>query len=159
MNKESYLTLKKREYPTTLKVLRSMPEAHRDVKPGPKSKTAIELAWIFVTEERLIQALLRNEKLGMGAPHPATFAEIISDYETAHAETVAMVEEMSDEELDETAPFFVGPKTPGDIPKIRLAWMLLLDMIHHRGQFSVYLRVADAKVPSIYGPSADEPWM
>ncbi|MBI1806965.1 MAG: hypothetical protein HYR76_07940, partial [Ignavibacteria bacterium] len=31
--------------------------------------------------------------------------------------------------------------------------------VHHRGQLSVYLRIVDAKVPSIYGPSADEPWM
>jgi uncharacterized damage-inducible protein DinB len=30
---------------------------------------------------------------------------------------------------------------------------------HHRGQLSVYLRLADGKVPSIYGPTADEPWM
>jgi len=37
-------------------------------------------------------------------------------------------------------------------------WFLLMDMVHHRGQFSVYLRMADGKVPSIYGPSADEPW-
>ena len=33
-----------------------------------------------------------------------------------------------------------------------------LKPVHHRGQFSVYLRMADGKVPSIYGPSADEPW-
>jgi uncharacterized damage-inducible protein DinB len=36
---------------------------------------------------------------------------------------------------------------------------MLCDQIHHRGQFSVYLRMADGKVPSIYGPSLDEPWM
>ena len=37
-------------------------------------------------------------------------------------------------------------------------WMILCDQIHHRGQFSIYLRMADGKVPSIYGPTADEPW-
>ena len=37
-------------------------------------------------------------------------------------------------------------------------WMMLFDTVHHRGQFSVYLRASDAKVPSIYGPSGDEPW-
>ncbi len=35
---------------------------------------------------------------------------------------------------------------------------LFVHQIHHRGQFSVYLRMADAKVPAIYGPSLDEPW-
>jgi len=35
---------------------------------------------------------------------------------------------------------------------------MLDDQIHHRGQLSVYVRMAGGKVPSIYGPSADEPW-
>jgi uncharacterized damage-inducible protein DinB len=35
---------------------------------------------------------------------------------------------------------------------------MLHDQIHHRGQFSVYLRMVGGKVPSIYGPSGDEPW-
>jgi len=38
-------------------------------------------------------------------------------------------------------------------------WFMLLDSIHHRGQLSVYVRMAGGKVPSIYGPSADEPWV
>jgi len=37
------------------------------------------------------------------------------------------------------------------------AWGFLLDMIHHRGQLTTYLRPMGAKVPQIYGPSADEP--
>jgi uncharacterized damage-inducible protein DinB len=46
----------------------------------------------------------------------------------------------------------------GDVPKVAFLWFILHDQIHHRGQFSVYLRIAGGKVPSIYGPSADEPW-
>lgn len=45
------------------------------------------------------------------------------------------------------------------ISRSDLLAFLLADQIHHRGQFSVYLRMADGKVPSIYGPSGDEPWM
>ena len=55
--------------------------------------------------------------------------------------------------------FFVGPKQLGDYTRLEFCWFLLHDEIHHRGQFSIYLRMAGAKVPSIYGPSADEPWM
>ena len=44
-------------------------------------------------------------------------------------------------------------------PAFDVLWGILMDSIHHRGQFSVYLRMAGGKVPSIYGPSADEPWM
>jgi uncharacterized damage-inducible protein DinB len=37
------------------------------------------------------------------------------------------------------------------------AWGFLLDIIHHRGQLSMYLRPMGSTVPQIYGPSADEP--
>ena len=40
-----------------------------------------------------------------------------------------------------------------------MLWMMLSDTIHHRGQLSVYLRIASGKAPSIYGPSADELWV
>ena len=43
-------------------------------------------------------------------------------------------------------------------PAGAIASMMLWDQIHHRGQLSVYLRMAGGSVPSIYGPSADEPW-
>jgi uncharacterized damage-inducible protein DinB len=65
---------------------------------------------------------------------------------------------MPDEKLSETVKFFTAPKTLGDIRRIDFLWFLLSDEIHHRGQFSIYLRMADGKVPSIYGPSGDEPW-
>jgi uncharacterized damage-inducible protein DinB len=42
-----------------------------------------------------------------------------------------------------------------EMPRQGLAWMLMLDAIHHRGQLSTYLRPMGGKVPSIYGPSAD----
>jgi uncharacterized damage-inducible protein DinB len=41
--------------------------------------------------------------------------------------------------------------------RLDVIWANLFDVIHHRGQLSVYVRMAGGKVPSIYGPSADEP--
>jgi uncharacterized damage-inducible protein DinB len=70
-----------------------------------------------------------------------------------------MVRSAPDEKLQQTVKFFTGPKQMGDVRRLDLVWFLLSDEIHHRGQFSVYLRMADGKVPSIYGPTADEPWM
>jgi uncharacterized damage-inducible protein DinB len=52
----------------------------------------------------------------------------------------------------------VGPGKMGDLRKVDVLWSTLQDQIHHRGQFSVYLRMAGGKVPSIYGPTADESW-
>ncbi len=135
-----------------------MPESHRDLRPGAKSKSALELAWVFVVEERLLQSLLRGEQPTLQSAPPSTLAEVIAIYELEHEKTVRAIEAMSEDDLAATASFFVGPKTPGDVPKNALAQMLLFDAIHHRGQFSVYLRIVGAHVPSIYGPSADEPW-
>ena len=158
--RERFLHFRQREYQTTLKVLRSLPEDKKDTKPGVLSKTAKELAWVFASEEYLTQKLLKNEPLGntMG-DMPETLAEIIEEFERRFAATNELIASMSDEELRGTTDFFVGPKTPGKIVKMEILWMMFLDSIHHRGQFSVYLRVAGAKVPSIYGPTADEPWM
>jgi uncharacterized damage-inducible protein DinB len=46
-----------------------------------------------------------------------------------------------------------------DVRVIDILWFMLMDSIHHRGQLSVYVRMTGGKVPSIYGPSGDEPWV
>jgi uncharacterized damage-inducible protein DinB len=56
-------------------------------------------------------------------------------------------------------PFMTGPRQFGEVSKLALCMLMLNDSIHHRGQLSVYLRMSGGKVPSIYGPSRDEPWM
>ena len=68
-----------------------------------------------------------------------------------HNEVQRMIVEAGDE-LNRVIDFY-GYK----IRAIDALMAELHDQIHHRGQFSVYLRLAGAKVPSIYGPTADEP--
>src|SRR5439155_23140414 len=63
-----------------------------------------------------------------------------------------------DRQLSSTIKFYTAPKQMGDVRRQDFLWQMLNDMIHHRGQLSVYLRMAGGKVPSIYGPSKDEPW-
>jgi uncharacterized damage-inducible protein DinB len=81
--------------------------------------------------------------------------EIIALYEVIHRDAIAKVR---NNDLSGTIDFFVAPKTPGKVDKFELLKMMLFDHVHHRGQFSIYLRLVGAKVPSIYGPTADEPW-
>lgn len=160
--KRSFLDAAHREHETTKKILRAYPKDKLDIRPHHKSKNARELAHTFVMEQVMTEKVL-NGTLDMSNPQrppvPESLDAIIRDYEVAHKRIVDMVEKMDDDELHETVKFFVAPKTMGDVPKLDFLWMLLHDQIHHRGQFSVYLRMADAKVPSIYGPTADEPWM
>ena len=157
--KQQFLDAYEKEHATTVKVLRAFPQEQADLRPHPKLKTARELAWIFVGERALGTVVLQRGQLGAGLPPaPETFEEIIAALEKAHAEFANLIRSYSEAELQETCTFFVGPKTPGEYTRIGFAWFLLNDQIHHRGQFSVYLRMAEGKVPSIYGPTADEPW-
>jgi uncharacterized damage-inducible protein DinB len=157
-SKEMLLQNRDREFKTTLKVLKALPDDKLETRPAAMSKNARELAWVFVVEERLTQKLMQGGQPDFGTPPLATMSEIIKELEAEHARTNEILKKMSPEDFKKTASFFVAPKTPGEVPKETLAWMMFFDSIHHRGQFSIYLRLAGAKVPSIYGPSADEPW-
>ena len=54
-------------------------------------------------------------------------------------------------------PFMMGGQQIMNETACDNAWGFLLDMIHHRGQITTYLRPMGSTVPQIYGPSADEP--
>ncbi len=150
-----------RENATTRRVLLSVPPHQSEFRPVPNTRTARELSTIFSFGQNGIAAALNNQ--WQWPPQfpaiAATWADVIGAFD---ATTVAVKEALKNvpfERFDETVPFFVGPKTPGDVPVGELIWFMLLDSVHHRGQLSIYLRAMNARVPSIYGPSADEPWM
>jgi len=158
--KDQLLSTMAREFPTTMKVLKAFPAAKGELKPHAKSKCARELAWNFVFEEKACDMALDGAlELGKLPKPPTTMQEVISTYEQAHAALVERLKKTPEAELNKTVKFMTGPKQMGDMRKMDVFWFMLMDSVHHRGQLSVYLRMADGKVPSIYGPSADEPWM
>ena len=55
------------------------------------------------------------------------------------------------------AKMMAGENAIWKTTKRGMAWGLFLDLVHHRGQLSTYIRPMGGKVPSIYGPSADDP--
>jgi uncharacterized damage-inducible protein DinB len=159
--KQQFLDVYQREHQTTLKVLRAFPADKAGFQPHERSSSALKLAWTFVVENSIITQSLRGPlQLGAGMPKsPATFAEVIAAYEASTKETISVLEQTPESRLGETVQFFAGPGKMADYPVGEFLWFMFLDSIHHRGQLSVYIRLAGGKVPSIYGPSADEPWM
>jgi uncharacterized damage-inducible protein DinB len=159
--KEMFINTWEREFQTTVKVLKSMPQEKADLKPAEKSKSAKDLAWVFVSEEAvLIDGVCKGEvNWGAMQKPPATLAEVIAALEKNHSGNVARIRNLSDADWNSQMPWMVAPKQMGTLRRADVLWVALMDSIHHRGQFSVYLRIAGAKVPSIYGPTADEPWM
>ena len=66
---------------------------------------------------------------------------------------------MDDAKWDSPARLKMDGKVMWEAPLGDMLFGFLLDAVHHRGQLSSYLRPMGAKVPSIYGPSADDPGM
>ena len=161
--RERLIRVFEEENARTLRVLRAYPADQAELKPSEKSKTARELAWLFVMEAGLAEKALTTG-FDWSAPPPsppeppADFGAVVDAVEKAQARIVEILRGMGDDDMTGTVQFFVAPKTLGDVPKPDFLWFLIHDQIHHRGQLSVYLRMAGGKVPSIYGPTADEPW-
>lgn len=160
--KEQFLGAYDQEHATTMRVLRAYPDDKWDLRPHKMCKTARELAWMFTLEQGLCEKALTT---GLDwsvppsmPPAPDSPDVLMAAFDQAHGRVAALVRNLPDDQLSKTVKFFTGPKTLGDIPLMPFLWMILCDQIHHRGQFSIYLRMADGKVPSIYGPTADEPW-
>jgi uncharacterized damage-inducible protein DinB len=159
--KRQYLETFSREFPTTLRVMKAYPPGKDDFKPHERSYAALRLVHTFSMENGVVYKAVRGE-LTMPPdlpPAPATFAEAVANYERGAKELMTAVERMPDSRFSEEVSFFTGPKQMGMVPVSQIMWLMLMDSIHHRGQLSVYIRMAGGKVPSIYGPSADEPWM
>ena len=158
--RQQFLDVLKREHETTRKVVDAYPAEQSEFRPHPRSNHARQLAWTFAVEEYLILAALKDElKVGGGFPKaPEAWADVVAAFKQNHAGVIAALESARDEDFFGTVKFFTGPGTIGDVPKSEFMYFILSDQIHHRGQLSVYLRMAGGKVPSIYGPSADEPW-
>lgn len=158
--KKMFLQTWDNEFNTTLKVLKAYPPAKSEMKPHERLRSARELAWTFAVGEKLMENAIKGHIDFQEMPKPpATFQEVVSAFEKYHKETFGKVKELLDDNADKTVKFFTGPKQMGDVRRADVLWFAVMDQVHHRGQFSVYLRMAGGKVPSIYGPSADEPWM
>src|SRR5215210_1129294 len=140
------------ESKTTQKVLSRIPEKS-DYRPDPKSRTAQEIAWQIVCEEKMIIDALENGKAEWAPPLvPASMKEVSAAYETQSADIVARLNALSAAQWDGALEFFGSSR-----PASPMAWSFLFDIVHHRGQITTYLRPMGSTVPQIYGPSGDEP--
>lgn len=158
--KQQFLDAFRREHAVTMKVLRAFPADQANFRPHPRSNTVKDLAYTFVMEQHMI-ALAFRDALRLGGPRPDKPADLnaaVEQFDREYHDLVRLIEQLPDDKMEGTVKFPVGPGKIGDWTKMAFAWFMLSDQIHHRGQLTVYLRMIDGKVPSIYGPSGDEPW-
>lgn len=155
--KEFFLKYWEKEAAATRKVIERIPE-NSSYRPDPKSRTAREIAWLIVREETVLGDGLEKGQLEWAeVPVPGTMKEVLSTYDREHKNASKKLHALDGARWEARVPFMMGGQAVMNETAYDNAWGFLLDMIHHRGQLSTYLRAMGSTVPQIYGPSADEP--
>ncbi|HEX9940408.1 MAG TPA: DinB family protein [Thermoanaerobaculia bacterium] len=151
-----------REAASTRRVLERVPADRLDWQPHPKSMKlgplALHIASLpgaFARMGRLDEFDARSAKFS--PPMPEGVGQILSTLEASVAEARAFLSELDDEAAAAPWRFTAGERELFTIPRSELVRSLMFNHVyHHRGQLTVYLRLLEVPLPSVYGPSADE---
>jgi uncharacterized damage-inducible protein DinB len=144
------------EFPRFIGVLQASPADKLDYRPHPRSRSAYELIGHLLGHEQDLLELAETGKINHRMQVPfATLEEGLQAYRSAHAALEQKLGDLTDVTWESQGQFLLNGKVIYELPRRDLAWMMLFDGLHHRGQLSTYLRPMGGKVPSIYGPSAD----
>lgn len=158
--KEIFLRIWDREFQTTVRVFKAFPDERLDAKPHERSRTARDLAWQCWIDEGVIEKILDGQNDLRSVPPavapPESMEEIIAAYERVHRQAFEKMSRITEAEFSKMVTV-VLPAGQWAFPQEEAFWGNVMDQVHHRGQLTVYLRQAGGKVPSIYGPSGDEP--
>jgi uncharacterized damage-inducible protein DinB len=162
-NREFFIQRWQQEYPAFIRVFKALPADRLDYRPHPRSRSAGELAALLVSAQQSCVQLCKSRKSfysGLRWQEPASFGDLgqmISTYERDHDTLAIQLHSLDDSGWNHQAWLIQGTEeillkdTVGG-----LLWIALFDNVHHRGQLSTYIRAMGGKVPSIYGPSADD---
>ena len=148
------------EAKTTRRVLERVPADKLSWKPHPKSMSLGELALHTAMVPGFICGWACEEETkftGDKPPVATSTAEIVAAHDKSVAKYKEVLGQLGDDGLTKNWKASAGGQTVFEMPKSALIRSIALNhWYHHRGQLSVYLRLLDVPVPSIYGPSADE---
>jgi uncharacterized damage-inducible protein DinB len=153
------------EVASTRKVLAAVPEEKFDWRPHAKSFPMRELAGHVAELVSWISDVLGRERLDVDAANPpenasfkpASAKEMLEKFEGWAAKARADLAAATDEAMQQEFVMTWGGYEFNRSPRYHAIRKWSLNhLVHHRGQLGVYLRLNDAKVPGVYGPSADE---
>jgi uncharacterized damage-inducible protein DinB len=138
------------EHAITRKVLAAVPADNFTYKPSEKCMSAIDLATHIAAAEAFFLNGVINGGFEWKQPDLKTPAEVLKFYDDV-APLIEQVSKLPAEKLAQVISFAIFNN-----PAVAYLQLHLNHNAHHRGQLSAYLRPMGARVPSIYGPSADE---
>lgn len=156
--KEYFVQLMAGEIEIFERVFKALPTDKLDWRPHERSKSAMELIQSMAVEGKTFVEPLETGVLdytNFEGMQPKSLDEAITMFREGMTKAKDLAAKMSDEDWAKPASMMMGGKSVWDAPRGEMALSLLLDLVHHRGQLSTYIRPMGGKVPSIYGPSAD----
>jgi uncharacterized damage-inducible protein DinB len=157
---ESLLMEFDQEAQTTKRVLERVPNDKLAWKPHPTSFSLGQLAMHIASGPGQIAAAVVPDTFefpNSQRPEPKSRQEILETFSTSMAIARGTLKGLDDARLLSEWNLTKNGKVLMSVPRIGFLRSILMNhTYHHRGQLSVYLRMLDVAVPSIYGPSADE---
>lgn len=153
-----------KEAELTRRALEPVPEGKSDWKPHPKSMPMGQLAHMIATMPSWIAMMIKQNELDVkpkeGSPNRApanvTAASLVEALNKSMEDAKQALSATSDEHLETNWKLLNGGKVVMEGARSTFIGDLFKHLAHHRGQLTVYLRMNDAPVPAIYGPSADD---
>ena len=158
-NRAFHLHCRKNETNAFHRVLNALPHDKWDYSPHERSQSAARIVWTMVGETQVLIDLIDKGEFTFGAPPDVPPAHLIDQFDKAWDTLLGRIEAMDDAAWDKPGRFVLNGETRMAMPVSGFLWMFFFDAIHHRGQLSTYIRPMGGKVPSIYGPSGDDPTM
>ena len=155
--REFYVQSRKQELPKFQNVLNALPKDKFAYKPHDRSPSAEQIVWTMTNELKSCSDLIDTGTLTfepVPAPPPDKMLALFNQHYDA---LLHRASKMTDADWDKPGKFVLGGQVRMEQPIGMFLWMFHHDMIHHRGQLAAYLRPMGGKVPSIYGPSGDDP--
>jgi uncharacterized damage-inducible protein DinB len=153
-----------REAPLSLRALERVPEGRPDWKPHEKSMPLGYLSQLVATMPNWIAMAVLQDELdlkppsgsGYKPPPTDTAAKLLAAHEESVAKGLEALGKTTDAHLGTPWKLLVGGQVVMEKPRYEVIADTFTHLAHHRGQLTVYLRLNDVPVPSIYGPSADD---
>ena len=157
--REYYIQCFNAEAPTFIRVMKAVPSDKAAYTPHPRSTAAGDLVWLLAAELHDACELIDSGEVNYVQKPASGVPESIAAFEKNAAALKARLAKVDDAKWDSPARLKMDGKVMWEAPLGDMLFGFLFDAVHHRGQLSSYLRPMGAKVPSIYGPSADDPGM
>jgi uncharacterized damage-inducible protein DinB len=153
-----------REVERSRRALENLPDGKSDWKPHEKSMQFGYLANMVATIPMWLTMIIERDELDIAPadgsanqwPNPTTSAEYVAALDKAAAEARAALRATNEEHLQTHWRLLAGGQVVSDTPRHEMLRDTINHWAHHRGQMTVYLRLMGAKVPALYGPSADD---